>query len=82
VNDELVRVAVAATEGEAVSLTSLLESAGVQSMYRMTNTGAGAFDGWAAGAPQEILVRADDAELAREVLDAGPFDVGGPNDGA
>jgi hypothetical protein len=66
----------AATEAEAISLGALLESAGIQSMYRMTNAGAGAFDGWAAGAPQEILVRAEDAELAREVLQAGPFDAG------
>jgi len=81
VTDELIRVAVAATEGEAVSLSSLLESAGIQSMYRMTNAGAGAFDGWASAAPQEILVRADDAELARQVLDAGPFEAGQPSDG-
>ena len=71
----------AATEAEAISLGALLGSAGIQSMYRMTNAGAGAFDGWAAGAPQEILVRAEDAELAREVLQAGPFEAGGPNDG-
>jgi hypothetical protein len=76
VTDELVRVGVAATEAEAVGLVSLLESAGVAAMYRMTNAGAGAFDGWSAGAPQEILVRAHDAELAREVL--GPADAGRP----
>lgn len=78
--EELIRVGVAATEAEAAALVSLLESADIPSMYRMTNAGAGAFDGWAAGAPQEILVRANDAELAREVLQAGPFDAGGTPD--
>ena len=68
--DELVVVETARTEAEAVSLCQLLESAGIKSTYRITNLGAGAFDGWSAGAPQEIVVRAQDAELAREVLAA------------
>ena len=67
--DELVRVGFASSEGEAVSLTALLASAGIDAIYRVTNAGAGAFDGWAAGAPHEILVRAEDAETAREILE-------------
>jgi hypothetical protein len=35
----------------------------------VTNAGAGAVDGWAAGAPHEIIVRAEDAETAREILE-------------
>jgi hypothetical protein len=66
--DELVVVGHASSEGEAVSLTQLLESAGIKSIYRVTNTGAGAYDGWASGAQHEIVVNAKDAELAREVL--------------
>lgn len=66
--EELVTVGVAASEGEAVSLVGLLESAGIDAIYRVTNTGAGALGGWAAGAPQEILVRPEDAEAAREIL--------------
>jgi Putative prokaryotic signal transducing protein len=66
--DELIVVARASSEAEAVSLSGLLESAGIDSIYRVTNVGAGAFDGWAAGAPHEILVHAEDAEVAREVL--------------
>jgi hypothetical protein len=67
--DELVVVETARTEAEAVSLCALLQSAGISCSYRITNTGAGAFDGWSAAAPQEIVVRAQDAELAREVLE-------------
>jgi hypothetical protein len=66
--DELVRIEVVQTEGAAVALCSLLESAGIKCMHRLTNTGAGAFDGWAAAASQEIIVRAEDADLAREIL--------------
>jgi Putative prokaryotic signal transducing protein len=67
--DELVVVTIASSEGEAVSLSALLKSAGIESIYRVTNTGAGAFDGWASGAAHEILVRAEDAETAREILE-------------
>lgn len=67
-SDELVVVSVVSDEGEAVALTGLLKSAGIEAIYRVTNTGAGAYDGWASGAPHEIIVRAEDAELAREVL--------------
>jgi hypothetical protein len=65
---DFVVVSVAQSEGEAVSLCALLETAGIKSMHRLTNVGAVAYDGWAAGASQEIVVRAEDAELAREVL--------------
>ena len=66
--DELVVVETARSEAEAVSLVGLLKSAGIDATYRITNVGAGAFDGWSAAAAQEIVVRAQDAELAREVL--------------
>lgn len=72
--DEFVTVDVVQTEGAAVALCSLLESAGIKCMHRLTNTGAGAFDGWAAAAAQEIVVRAEDAELARQVLQSGSFE--------
>jgi len=66
--DDLVAVGIANSEGEAISLCALLESAGIKSTYRLTNVGAGAYDGWSAGASQQILVRPEDAEVAREVL--------------
>jgi hypothetical protein len=66
--DELVAVDVVGTEAEAELLCSLLRSAGIRSMHRPTNQGAGAFDGWSAGGPREILVRAEDLASARDVL--------------
>jgi hypothetical protein len=37
----------------------------------LTNQGAGAFEGIPGGGPQGILVRTDDLEAARAVLDRG-----------
>jgi Putative prokaryotic signal transducing protein len=68
VGDELAAVEVVGTEPEAELLCSLLRSAGIKCMHRPTNQGAGAFDGWSAGGPREILVRAEDIVAAREVL--------------
>jgi Putative prokaryotic signal transducing protein len=66
--DELVVVEVVATESEAELLCSLLRSAGIECTYRVTNLGAGAADGLAVGGPQEVIVRREDLESAREVL--------------
>jgi hypothetical protein len=66
--DEFVGVYVAQSEGEAVSLCALLESAGIEAIHRLTNAGAGAFGATASGTPQEILVRAEDADDARQIL--------------
>jgi hypothetical protein len=66
--DEYVKVGSASSEAEAVSLIGLLESAGIEASYRVSDFGAGASDGWSSGAQQEIFVRPQDAELAREVL--------------
>jgi hypothetical protein len=66
--DELVVVEVVATEPEAELLCSLLRSAGIECTYRVTNLGAGAADGLAVGGPQEVVVRAEDVESARDVL--------------
>jgi len=51
-------------------LCGLLRSAGIECMYRVTDQGAGAFDGMAVGGPHEILVRREDMDAAREVLSA------------
>ena len=66
--DEFVVVETARNEADAVTLCALLESAGIECEHRITNFGAGAFDGWSSGAPQEILVPAKDVELAKQVL--------------
>jgi hypothetical protein len=67
---DLETVEVVRTETEAELLCSLLESAGITSIHRVTDQGACAFDGLASGGPQEILVRAEDLAGAREVLAA------------
>jgi hypothetical protein len=69
--DELVVVEVVATEGEAALLSSLLRDAGIKSTYRLSNYGAGASDGMPTGGPQEVPVRKDDLESAREILRNG-----------
>jgi hypothetical protein len=66
--DELVVVEVVATEPEAELLCSLLRSAGVRCTRRQTNFGAGATDGLPVGGPQEVIVRLQDLESARDVL--------------
>lgn len=67
--DELVVVEVAGTEPEAELLCSLLRSAGIRCTRRQTNYGAGASDGMPVGGPQEVIVRAEDVESARDVLE-------------
>ena len=66
--DELVVVEVVATEPEAELLCSLLRSAGVRCTRRQTNFGAGATDGLPVGGPQDVIVRLQDLESARDVL--------------
>jgi hypothetical protein len=66
--EELVVVDVVATEPEAELLCSLLRSSGIRCMRRLTNRGAGAFEGVPGGGPQEVLVRKEDLQPAREVL--------------
>ena len=66
--NDFVVVETAMNEAEAVTLCALLESAGIECDRRITNFGAGAFDGWSPSAPQEILVPEKDVELAKQVL--------------
>ncbi len=66
--EELVVVEVAGSQPEAEMLCSLLRSAGIACMPRLTNRGAGAGDGWGIGGPHEIVVRSKDAQAARKIL--------------
>jgi hypothetical protein len=66
--DELVVVEVAGNQPEAEMLCSLLRSAGIACMPRLTNRGAGAGEGHAIGGPHEIMVRSKDAQAARKIL--------------
>jgi putative signal transducing protein len=65
--DDLVAVEVVRTEPEAELLCGLLRGAGIRCMHKVTNMGAGVFEGLPGG-PQEVLVRTDDLEAARQVL--------------
>jgi hypothetical protein len=67
-SDELVVVEVAGSQPEAEMLSSLLRSAGIACMPRLTNRGAGAGEGWGIGGQHEIMVRSKDAQAAREIL--------------
>ena len=69
--DKLVVVDVVQTEPQAAMLCLLLKNSGIPATYRLTNRGAGAADGLSVGGPQEIVVRSEDLESAREILRAG-----------
>ena len=66
--DELVGVEVAGNQPEAEMLCSLLRSAGIACMPRLTSRGAGAGDGLGIGGQHEIMVRSKDAQAARKIL--------------
>lgn len=66
--DDLVVFDVVATEPEAELLCSRLRSADILCTHQVSNYGAGAADGLSVGGPQEILVRRQDLERAREIV--------------
>jgi Putative prokaryotic signal transducing protein len=67
--NDLVRLRVVANELEAEMVRSLLSTAGIESLQRYTDVGAGAYDGMpSGGGPREILVHASDLEAARELV--------------
>ncbi len=70
-HDELVVAGTATSEPEAAVVCGLLRTAGIWCASRVTNFGAGASDGLSVGGPQEILVRPEDLETARQVLRTG-----------
>lgn len=76
-SNELTVVYVAASQGEAELLLSVLRGEGIDCISRMTNRAAGVGDGLGTWGPQEILVRERDAEAAKELLsqsEAEPLD--------
>jgi pimeloyl-ACP methyl ester carboxylesterase len=66
--DDWVVVEVAGSEPEAELLCSLLRSAGIECVPRLTNRGAGAGDGVGTVGPYDIVVSPRDAHDARELL--------------
>jgi hypothetical protein len=66
--DDLVVLTAVPTQPEASLVCDVLREEGIRCFDRPTNFAVGAADGaWAVG-PREIVVRADDAARAREVL--------------
>jgi hypothetical protein len=61
-------VAVARNEPEAELFCSVLRSAGIECVPRLTNRGAGAGDGLGTVGPHEIVVSPRNAHEAREIL--------------
>jgi hypothetical protein len=67
--DEEVGVTVVGSEPEAELVCQLLRTENIACYFRPTSFAAGAGDGLVSlGSPREIVVRAEDAERARELL--------------
>ncbi|TML11803.1 MAG: DUF2007 domain-containing protein [Actinobacteria bacterium] len=66
---ELLRVTLAANPAEAEAIRGLLRTEGIESVQRQTDFGAGTMDGFSGG-QQEILVRAEDLEQARALVES------------
>ena len=65
---ELIRVTTAANPAEAETIRGLLQTEGIDSVRRQTDFGAGTMDGFSGG-QQEILVREEDLDEARALLE-------------
>ena len=68
--EDWVVVEVAGSEPEAEQLCSVLRSAGIECVPRLTNSGAGAGDGLGPVGAHDIMVSPGDAKEAREILQA------------
>ena len=69
----LVRLTVVANEAEAELLRSQLQFEGIDSVQRLTSSGAAATGGLTQtfGGEREILVGQEDLEVARALVDGG-----------
>jgi Putative prokaryotic signal transducing protein len=61
-------VKLAANPAEAETIRGLLQTEGIESLRRQTDFGAGTMDGFSGG-EQEILVRPEDLERAKALLE-------------
>jgi Putative prokaryotic signal transducing protein len=66
---DLVVVETASSEQEAKLICSILEGEGIECFDRPTNQAVGAGDGLAFGGSREVVVRAEDAQAAHDVLE-------------
>jgi len=74
VSSDLVRLTVVPNETEAVLVRQLLATDGIESMHRMLDFAAGAWDGWAVAGAREVVVHGRDLERARDLLAASSLD--------
>ena len=65
---DLVRLTLAANPAEAEAIRGLLRTEGIESARRQTDFGAGTMDGFSGG-QQEILVRPEDLDEGRALLE-------------
>jgi len=63
-----VRLTVVQNEPQAELLCSFLRAEGIRCGHRITDVGAGAWDGVPTGGPREVLVDPSDLEAARHAL--------------
>lgn len=72
-NAELVRLTVVANEAEAELLLAQLRFEGIDSVQRLTSSGAAATGGLTLtfGGEREILVKPEDLQAARAFIDNG-----------
>jgi hypothetical protein len=63
-------VTLAANPAEAETIRGLLQTEGIESFRRQTDFGAGTMDGFSGG-QQEILVRPEDLDEARALVEGG-----------
>lgn len=67
---ELVRLTIVADEFAADTIISLLQTEGIESIQQRTDLAAGMADAAASAfGPREVLVRPEDLERARELID-------------
>jgi hypothetical protein len=74
-SDEFVKIADAPNEAEAVVIVGHLDSLGIEARFDSRDAAWGGLGGLSGGTelgPQEILVRAADAERARTALSERP----------
>ena len=69
---ELVRLTIVADEFAADTIIALLRTEGIESIQQRTDVAAGMADAAASAfGPREVLVRPEDLDRARELIDEG-----------
>jgi hypothetical protein len=72
VSTELVRLTIVADEFAADTIIALLRTEGIESIQQRTDVAAGMADAAASAfGPREVLVRPQDLDRARELIDEG-----------